>query len=494
MVNELKPRKFDIVALQEMCLRGSKSWKNDALDATFFQSGGADNKLGTGFVVLGKMRDRVMDWEAISDRLCRLRIKGRFFNYHIFNVHCPHEKAPDHDKEAFYAKLEEHFDSCPQRDVKIVIGDINARFGSEEMYKPVIGSESLHADDETNDNGQRCINFAASRGMVVRSTFFPRKRIHKATYISPRKQETQIDHVLIDRRFFSDVQNIRTYRGADIHSDHFLVGASMRSKLSTAYHQRRSRQPATFNTERLQSAKVAQNYVQQLEASLPTEEELGAASLNDGWSSIRSAIGSAADTTLGSRVRVSKNRWFDDECQRLVNEKKAAYARKLHPGSEEDEERCRRARNQQVAVFKLKKRQQEDRDCAEMEQLYRQNETRKFYEKVNQTRKGCAPQAETCRDTEGNLLMDKGEVLNRWRQFFDEHLNGDVAHGDGTETQLGVPEADERFPAPDLETVRKEIRKLRNNRAAGKDRLPGELFKYGGEKLARALKVVISKI
>ena len=40
--------------------------------------------------------------------------------------------------EAFYAKLEEKFDSCPQRDVKIVIGDLNAR-RREEMYELVIG-------------------------------------------------------------------------------------------------------------------------------------------------------------------------------------------------------------------------------------------------------------------------------------------------------------------------------------------------------------------
>ncbi|XP_052562347.1 uncharacterized protein LOC128092490 [Culex pipiens pallens] len=129
-----------------------------------------------------------------------------------------------------------------------------------------------------------------------------------------------------------------------------------------------------------------------------------------------------------------------------------------------------------------------------MEQLFRQNETRKFYEKVNRSRKGYAPQANTCRDAEGNLLMDKGEVLNRWQQFFNEHLNGDVAHGDGFEAQLGPPAADEQFPAPDLETVKKEIRQLKNNRAAGKDRLPGELFKYGGEQLARAIHLVISKI
>ena len=54
----------------------------------------------------------------------------------------------------------------------------------------------------------------------------------------------------------------------------------MRSKLSTVCHQRQNRLPPPFNTERLQDPAVANNYVQQLEASLPTEKELGAASLN----------------------------------------------------------------------------------------------------------------------------------------------------------------------------------------------------------------------
>ena len=36
----------------------------------------------------------------------RVRIKGRFFNYSIINVHCPHEERSDDEKEAFYAKLE----------------------------------------------------------------------------------------------------------------------------------------------------------------------------------------------------------------------------------------------------------------------------------------------------------------------------------------------------------------------------------------------------
>ena len=125
-----------------------------------------------------------------------------------------------------------------------------------------------------------------------------------------------------------------------------------------------------------------------------------------------------------------------------------------------------------------------------MEKLLLANDTRKFYEKVNRSRKGYVPRAGMCRDVEGNLLTDESEVINRWRQYFNQHLNGDEANGD----DIGEPAADNTFPAPELQEIQQEIRKLKNNRAAVKDRLPGELFKYGGEKLARGLHWVISKI
>ena len=268
----------------------------------------------------------------------------------------------------------------------------------------------------------------------------------------------------------------------------------MCSKLSTVYHQRRNPSHPPLNVERLQDDEVARNYVQQLEANLPGEEDLGAASLEDGWSRIRSAVGSVAEATLGRVERVGKNDWYDDECHRLSCEKKEAFARKLQARTRGNVERYNQARDRQTAVFKIKKRQQEDRDREEMERLFLANETRKFYGKINQFRKGFVPRADKCRDAEGNLLVNRSEAISRWRQYFNEHLNGDTADGDGIEINLGVPGADEQFPAPDLQTIQKEIKELKNNKAAGKDRLPSELFKYGGEKLAKALHWVISKI
>ncbi|XP_055615234.1 craniofacial development protein 2-like [Toxorhynchites rutilus septentrionalis] len=190
----------------------------------------------------------------------------------------------DDEKEAFYAQLEATYDSCSPRDIKIVIGDMNAQVGREAMYRPVIGPCSLHAD--TNDNGQRCIIFAASRGLVIRSTFFLRKDIHKATWRSPDQHTTNpIDQVLIEGRFFSNITNMRSLRGADIDSDHYLVGVHVRSKLSRASNSRQNR-PPRFNNRQLKDPQAAENCACLLDEVLPSSGELNASNLEDGWSKI----------------------------------------------------------------------------------------------------------------------------------------------------------------------------------------------------------------
>ena len=89
-----------------------------------------------------------------------------------------------------------------------------------------------------------------------------------------------------------------------------------------------------------------------------------------------------------------------------------------------------------------------------------------------------------CRNVERNLT-EESEMINRWRQYFNEHLNGDEANRDDIEVELAKPAADNTFTAPELQEIHQEIKKLKNNRAAAKNRLPGELFKYEGEKLTK---------
>src|SRR5450759_1172306 len=82
------------------------------------------------------------------------------------------------------------------------------------------------------------------------------------------------------------------------------------------------------------------------------------------------------------------------------------------------------------------------------------------------------------------LLADECEVIERKKQYFDEHLNGDAAESeDGMAVDLSARAEDNGITAPDLQEVEEEIGRLKNNKEAGADLLPSELLKYGGEAL-----------
>jgi hypothetical protein len=72
--------------------------------------------------------------------------------------------------------------------MKILLGDFNAKLGRDDIFKPTIGNESLHAD--SNDNGVTAVNFATSKNLVVKSTMFPHQNIHKYTWTSPPDGKT----------------------------------------------------------------------------------------------------------------------------------------------------------------------------------------------------------------------------------------------------------------------------------------------------------------
>jgi hypothetical protein len=80
-------------------------------------------------------------------------------------------------KDTFYEELERIFDKFLKYHIKILLGDISAKIGREDIFKPTIGNESLH--EISNDNRVRVVNFATSKNLIVKSTIFPYHNIHK---------------------------------------------------------------------------------------------------------------------------------------------------------------------------------------------------------------------------------------------------------------------------------------------------------------------------
>jgi hypothetical protein len=90
-------------------------------------------------------------------------------------VQFPCEGKGDDVKDSFYEELGGVFDQLPRYDMKIILGDFNAKASRESIFKPTIGNESVH--EISNDSGVRVVNFATSKNLVVKSTMFPHRKI-----------------------------------------------------------------------------------------------------------------------------------------------------------------------------------------------------------------------------------------------------------------------------------------------------------------------------
>jgi len=151
------------------------------------------------------------------------------------------------------------FDHFPKYHMKILLGDFNTKVGRENIFRPTIGHESHHQDN--NDNGVKLVNFATSKNLIVKSTMYPYRNIHKYTWTSPDgKTHNQIDHVLIDRRCHSSVLDVRSFRGAYCDTDHNLVIAKVRERLAVGKQAAQRFDRQRFNLRKLNEPEIREQY------------------------------------------------------------------------------------------------------------------------------------------------------------------------------------------------------------------------------------------
>lgn len=113
-------------------------------------------------------------------------------------------------KGNFYEDLEAVYNSLPLHCVMMILGYLNAKVGKESSFRRTIEPGSLH--NTSNENGIRLVDFACSKDFIISSTYLPRKDIYKHTWKSPDgRTHNQIDHILINKRYSSCIQKLRTY-------------------------------------------------------------------------------------------------------------------------------------------------------------------------------------------------------------------------------------------------------------------------------------------
>nr|KAG5697245.1 hypothetical protein BaRGS_028981 [Batillaria attramentaria] len=177
---------------------------------------GAPHTEGVALMLAPEAQRALVGWEPVNSRIITAKFitKNKDIKLNIIQCYAPTNDAEEEKKDDFYQQLQTVIDRGGAKDMTILMGDFNAKIGSDNTgYENTMGTHGL---GQMNENGERFADFCALNQLVIGGSIFPHKRIHKATWRSPdHVTENQIDHICISRKFRRSWRDVRVMRGAD---------------------------------------------------------------------------------------------------------------------------------------------------------------------------------------------------------------------------------------------------------------------------------------
>ena len=115
-----------------------------------------------------------------------VHFQGKPFNITVTQVYALTSNAEEDVVEWFYEDLQHLLELTPQKDVLLIIGDWNAKVGSQET-PGVTGKFGLGVQNEA---GQRLIELCQENALVIANTLFQQHKRRLYTWTSPDGQHS----------------------------------------------------------------------------------------------------------------------------------------------------------------------------------------------------------------------------------------------------------------------------------------------------------------
>ena len=113
-----------------------------------------------------------------------VRFQSKPFNITAIQVYAPTTNAEEAEVEWFYDDLQDFLELTSKKDVLFIIGDWNAKVGSQEIPE-VIRKFGLRVQNEA---GQRLTEFCQENALVIANTLFQQHKRRLYTWTSPDSQ------------------------------------------------------------------------------------------------------------------------------------------------------------------------------------------------------------------------------------------------------------------------------------------------------------------
>ena len=126
-----------------------------------------------------------------------VHFQGKPFNIMVIQAYAPTSNSEEAEVEWFYEELQDLLELTPQKDVLFIIGDWNAKVGSQETP----GVTGKFDPGVQNEAGQRLKEFCQKNALVIANTLFQQYKRRLYTWTSPDDQHhNQIDFILCSQR------------------------------------------------------------------------------------------------------------------------------------------------------------------------------------------------------------------------------------------------------------------------------------------------------
>ena len=123
---------------------------------------------GVAIMVNKTVQNAVPGCKLKNDRMISVHFQGKPFNITVIQAYAQTSNAEEAEVEQFYEDLQDLLELTPKKDVLFIIGDWNAKVGSQET-PGVTGKFGLGV---RNEAGHRLIEFCQEKALVIANTLF----------------------------------------------------------------------------------------------------------------------------------------------------------------------------------------------------------------------------------------------------------------------------------------------------------------------------------
>lgn len=443
------------------------------------------------------------EWEPISERIVKVRLQCKPIHITIIAVYSPinpttKDKGEECDK--FYSDLQDTIKNVPTNDMIIIIGDLNARVGQNQLQTTERSSVGPFTVDVENENGVRLVDFCEMNNLILSNTFFNHKTIHQTSWMHPRNKKWHIlDYTIVNKKFRTSVEDVRMFRRAAgvIGTDHHLMRIKIRMHLKNR-RKHVGMKRLNVDSTKLKDDKSLVAFQKDL-SDIVDDAKVNEIDINDSYDMFVSQLIEKAKHHFPIDKNTIKKRkeWLTDDILKILDEKSIAFVNwQNHIGSQSEYKLRQKYKNlRKIAKKVTQKRQTEywDEVCEEIEKSVKANDTATAFSIIRRL-KGGSKRFENMpiQDKDGRLLTNSNDSLKRWCEFFQEQLNVISSIDQDLIDEIYVPtltktEEHRQSTPPSINEIRKALNQMKSRKAPGSDGVTIDILKAGGEPVIRWL-------